>query len=841
MIDFSKKLKSTKINKKINPIEIYDELDRGSETGPLRPIQKRVLDNWYKTRKHDKDLIIKLHTGAGKTLIGLLMLTSYINDDKGPCLYVCPNIYLYQQVCTEAKKFGIPFCYIKDDNIIPEEYFTGKKILITHVQKVFNGLTIFGLNNKSILSNAIILDDSHACMESIKSSCTISIPMQSDIYKEIKNLFVYELKKQGEGSFLELDDEYSSVVMEIPYWDWYDKKSEVIEILKKYKNERYIKYNWELMKDIIHKCNAYISNKKIEIVPNVIPISNYGTFYKSKHRILMSATTQEDTFFIKGLGLEIESIKNPLIDYETKWSGEKMILFPDLICESIESRDILKELITTKHDNFGIVSIVPSFSQVYWYKNLGAIIANEESKYTYENIKKLKNLNLKEYGQNLVLANRYDGIDLPDNSCRILIIDSVPYSNSLCEEYEEICRANSKIIKIKKIQKVEQGMGRSVRGEKDYSVIIIMGKDLINLIRGQNTKKYFSSQTIKQIDIADQIVEFSKEENEENEYKRISAIIGQCLNRDDAWKAFYKEEMDDIEEINSSEDTLYKKLLAEKCAYDYFLKNNYEDACKKIQGIVDEEQDEEERGWYLQLLAQYKYPIEKTTSLRLQNTAFNLNNQLLKPIEGIHYTKLKYIISDNQVNIIKTQLSKFDDFNSFIIELENILADCSFGIKSEKFEYAIMKIGELLGYKSHRPDKSIRKGPDNLWCVGNDKYIIIECKSEVRLERKAISKDEAGQMEQHCAWFEEEYGDSSVQNILIIPTNKLADDAYFSHDISIMVEDKLKLFKDNIKKFYLEFKNYDLKTLGDIKIQESLVAHSLDNKSILNKYVVKPE
>jgi Rad3-related DNA helicase len=27
----------------------------------------------------------------------------------------------------------------------------------------------------------------------------------------------------------------------------------------------------------------------------------------------------------------------------------------------------------------------------------------------------------------VVFANRYDGIDLPDNDCRILVLDSLPY------------------------------------------------------------------------------------------------------------------------------------------------------------------------------------------------------------------------------------------------------------------------------------------------------------------------------------------------------------------------------------------------------------------------------
>ncbi|MCD6120379.1 MAG: DEAD/DEAH box helicase family protein, partial [Spirochaetales bacterium] len=93
MVDFSKKLKERKIIRKIDPIEIYDSLDRKSETGPLRPSQEYILNEWFSKYKDKKDLIIKLHTGEGKTLIGLLILHSRLNSNEGPCLYICPNIY----------------------------------------------------------------------------------------------------------------------------------------------------------------------------------------------------------------------------------------------------------------------------------------------------------------------------------------------------------------------------------------------------------------------------------------------------------------------------------------------------------------------------------------------------------------------------------------------------------------------------------------------------------------------------------------------------------------------------------------------------------------------------
>lgn len=91
MIDFSKRLNSVVKSKKTNPVEIYDSLDRASMTGPLRPLQAKILEKWFCEKKDNKDLIVKLHTGAGKTLIGLLMAQSYINAGQGPAIYICPR------------------------------------------------------------------------------------------------------------------------------------------------------------------------------------------------------------------------------------------------------------------------------------------------------------------------------------------------------------------------------------------------------------------------------------------------------------------------------------------------------------------------------------------------------------------------------------------------------------------------------------------------------------------------------------------------------------------------------------------------------------------------------
>ncbi len=74
MVDFAKKLGGKKVEKVSDPVRLYETLDRAHDKGPLRPSQLAVLSAWNEGGRKRKDVIVKLHTGQGKTLVGLLML-----------------------------------------------------------------------------------------------------------------------------------------------------------------------------------------------------------------------------------------------------------------------------------------------------------------------------------------------------------------------------------------------------------------------------------------------------------------------------------------------------------------------------------------------------------------------------------------------------------------------------------------------------------------------------------------------------------------------------------------------------------------------------------------------
>src|SRR5712664_687869 len=137
MVDFRKRLGSRAAPQPIDPIETYEGLDRASDKGELRRVQEAVLREWHSNRREKRDVIVKLHTGQGKTLIGLLILQSKLNEGVGPALYLCPDNFLVEQTALQARQFGLACETIAGGDELPTKFIDSKAILITSVQTMF--------------------------------------------------------------------------------------------------------------------------------------------------------------------------------------------------------------------------------------------------------------------------------------------------------------------------------------------------------------------------------------------------------------------------------------------------------------------------------------------------------------------------------------------------------------------------------------------------------------------------------------------------------------------------------------------------------------------------------
>ena len=83
----------------------------------------------------------------------------------------------------------------------------------------------------------------------------------------------------------------------------------------------------------------------------------------------------------------------------------------------------------------------------------------------------------------VVLVNKYDGIDLPNDACRILVLDGLPEMYGAYERRRAVALGASNAIVGRQMLRIEQGMGRGVRSAEDYCVVVLLGSRLLQTAR----------------------------------------------------------------------------------------------------------------------------------------------------------------------------------------------------------------------------------------------------------------------------------------------------------------------------------------------------------------------
>nr|WP_245546365.1 DEAD/DEAH box helicase family protein [Methanomethylovorans hollandica] len=809
--------------------------------GGLRPSQEHVLKRWYEDYKNKRDVIVKLPTGQGKTLIGLLMLQSVLNETKEPVVYLCPNTYLVAQTVAHAKIFGIKTVEFEENSPFPIDFLNAEAILVTTCKKVFNGKSVFGLRDslhEEIIPGAILMDDAHKCLDIIRESFSFIIDKyQKDksinpIYKQLWDIFKSTLNYQGHGTCIDIENE-ENCFLAVPFWKWQDNISDIINIFANNKDNENIKFSWNLLKNELKNCNCVISGKKIEIAPRLISISQIPSFDKAPKRFFMSATLTEDSFLVRDLGINPESVRQPLRYDILKYSGERLILFPTNVNTGLTRLNLIKWItsISNRNKNFGVVSIVPSYYKTNEWKSLGANIATSTD--VIQNINFLNGkIKIKSADNVLVLVNAYDGIDLPDDICRILVLDSFPDYTSLMAKYIQKVRGDSKIVNRQIAQRIEQGMGRAIRGISDWCIVIVIGNDLTNFFSETKKKQYLSEEAQKQIEIGDTLTSAMIEEGAT--LSKIEETIQQSIDRDAGWKEYYKLEMSKLKGFTLDEDYLNNSILEREAEVNY-MNGQLIKTISTIDDLISKSESHDDRGWYLQLKSTYLYATDPTNSMDVQIKAYEVNSRLSKPEAGLRYSKHD-AKGKNRAEVISEYIRSKESRSSLILAVEQILDKVNFGVDSDRFEEGIKETGELLGLISERPEKVSDDGPDNLWFIGNKSYWVIECKNQVKLSRDDISKDESGQMQNSISWFKNTYENSMVKPVFIHPSNMLSSVAHLSDAAWVIKEEQLNLLKNSISSFYKSLP--DKRSLSEKIILDKLIEFNLDT-SHLEKYLVR--
>ena len=209
----------------------------------------------------ERDLVIKMNTGNGKTLVGLMLLKSSLNEHAGPAAYLTPDpVYLVDQVEAAAGDLGLSTSRDPRDPAVA----SGSAILLATVKTLFNGRSKFGVapEGRKIKLGTVLIDDAHACLATVEEQFEIRLPASHPAYGRLLSLFEPSLRQQQPASLLQLKDEDPYAVMLVPPWDWYDQQDRVLQILHPHRDDDQLGWGWPLISDVLPVCRCVFTAQR---------------------------------------------------------------------------------------------------------------------------------------------------------------------------------------------------------------------------------------------------------------------------------------------------------------------------------------------------------------------------------------------------------------------------------------------------------------------------------------------------------------------------------------------------------------------------------------------------
>lgn len=792
MADVFANLGSNGTRKILRPGRIFRSLpNKPDELGFPRDIQSEVWDRWFE-RRNEPDLVIKMNTGSGKTVVGLLVLQSSLNEELGPAVYLVPDLQLRAQVIATAESLGLAHTTETDDS----QFRSGRAILIVTAAKLFNGRTTFGVRGGNvgtrIALGSIVIDDAHACLPIISEKFGLTIPRddpkKDGPYARLLKLFKDDLRAQSRAGTRELLDGVGSAVVPVPYWSWRLHRDEVTAILTKISKTEPYYFAWPLIKEHLELCDVAFATNEVQIQLPHPYLDALPSFVGAKRRVYMTATLADDSVLVTDFGADPLKVINPITPDSASDLGDRMILTP-LESSRTVSGDEVKDMAARFAADHNVVVIVPSGYRATKWKNWTKEIHTANT--IVECVERLK----AGYVGLVVLVAKYDGVDLPDGACRLLIIDGLPERYSPLERVEAAAIGDAEAMLTRQIQRIEQGMGRGVRSTTDYCAVILLDPRLVGRLYQHSDRQQLSPGTRAQLELSNQVSDGLRNKG----IAEFEGAIQRFLDRDPAWTTASKSVLDDLEyeQIGTIDDSV----LAERKAFEFALVGNYLDAFETLQSSWDEIDDAAERGWIKQRAASYLNHVEPTRSLGVQKSGRIDNNFILVSATDIAYVRLSAHAHQAEAAAAYVSDRSATDLHIHVRALLADLVPVPTHGSSDRFEAALQEIGRYLGFASDRPDKRMRRGPDNLWAVGSSEYIVIECKSEAVVSE--ISKHDAGQLGQAIDWFDEQYigGRYSRTGVLIHPSKVPATDATAPQDSRAMTFGRLEQFRDTVSDY----------------------------------------
>jgi hypothetical protein len=454
----------------------------------LRPTDPNIRDLWlrqgdllreYVEHAVDQpDVALELPTGAGKTLVGLLVAEFRRRARSERVAYLCPRVQLARQVAAKATGYGIEtVTLVRRQADWPQaafqRYSRGQAVAIATYHQVFN------THPRMDTSQTIVLDDAHSGEDPVASLWSLSVPRESQTYFSVLDAvidalptgFAAQLRDAG------LDPYDRHEVDLVPPWAVRLARDHLRSAITQYEAENEnARHAARMIRDEVGSCLVYVSWKEILLRPGIPPTYSHSPFAGANQRIYMSATFGTDGELERAFGVPSITRLRPR-GSEDQDTGRRFFLMPGASHSEQAVNETIRQAISLAGR---ALVLAPSYAELDRFR--ATCVPDGVIEFARDDVEESFDRFVAEPSAVALLASHYDGMDLPDDACRLIVLTGFPLGTHLQERfiYETLGahRALSETIRTRFVQ----GAGRCTRNAHDFAAVIIRGQGLVDFL-----------------------------------------------------------------------------------------------------------------------------------------------------------------------------------------------------------------------------------------------------------------------------------------------------------------------------------------------------------------------
>lgn len=776
-----------------DPEALFRDLRKKTVPGLLSH-QADVLRSYIADHSKHPDIALQLPTGSGKTLVGLLIAEWRRRKYGERVIYLCPTRQLANQVAHQAStKYGIDLHAFTGSRA---QYHPGAAADWQNAEAV--GVTtyssLFNTNPFFHDPHLILLDDAHSAENYVSAFWSLLIdksnPEQEAAFAALAGVVSRFLQPADKARLTghpksPADRQWVEI---LPTPAFQSVSPEIIALLDEHTASSALKHPWGLIRDSLHACHLYISGRSILIRPLIPPSSTHAPFAGAKQRVYMSATL--------GAGGDLERVtgRQPIhkIPVPAGWDkqgiGRRFFLFPKRTLDDAETEHFALDTIKL---GGRALYLVPDDNAAEIMRK--AIASNLNCPvFDASQIEASKALFVQSEKAVAVVANRYDGIDLIDDDCRLLLADGLPGGANLQEKFYVLRVTAQLLLDDRILTRLVQGFGRCTRSPNDYAAVIVLGESLSSYLFKKDRREFFHPEIQAELEFG---LEQSKGVSAAAMLENLQHFFAQDADWDAADKAIVALRAGMTQKTLAATQELADATAAE-LSYQYALWNgDYTRALEHCRTIIGKLNHTDLRGYralWLYLAGASAWLAHRNGQLDTDEIAKDYFRKaqaaapVLRWLAGLGTEKAEpsrdLPVEPRLIAIVERLESVFESMGTvhdrkYDAEESAILGLLLQNSDGRAFEHGHKRLGDFLGYSAG--NSSEEAAPDPWWIADDSLCLVFEDHAEGKPET-VFSVTKARQAALHPQWLRNKFpelADTEIIPVLITPCTRTTEGA----------------------------------------------------------------